>query len=178
MMIINTNNQHLLRNLLGSILAGLLLLSLVNNTLNAKETGLDKIVAIVNDDVVMFSEIKPIILRMKQSGQTQGSDKSLVKEVLDKVILDKVQLQHAKRVGISVKEETLDKAMSAIASQNKLSLAQLKIALKNEGLNYKQFRDNLRRKLTIDALQKSQQGGKLYIFRKIILCDNNRGITF
>ena len=160
MMIINTNNQHLLRNLLGSILAGLLLLSLVNNTLNAKETGLDKIVAIVNDDVVMFSEIKPIILRMKQSGQTQGSDKSLVKEVLDKVILDKVQLQHAKRVGINVKEETLDKAMSAIASQNKLSLAQLKIALKNEGLNYKQFRDNLRRKLTIDALQKSQQGGR------------------
>jgi len=159
-MIINKNNQHFLRIIFGTILAGVLLLSLINNTLNAKETGLDKIVAIVNDEVVMFSEIKPIILRMKQSGQTHGSDKSLIKEVLDKVILDKIQLQYAKRVGINVKEETLDKAMNAIASQNKLSLAQLKIALKNQGLNYKKFRDNLRRKLTLDALQKSQQGGR------------------
>jgi len=153
-MIINTQNRHFLRTLLGV----LLLSSFVTNGVNAKETGLDKVVAIVNDDVVMFSEIKPIILRMKQSGQTQLSDKSLIKEVLDKVILDKIQVQHAKQVGINVKEATLDTAMSAIAAQNKLSLAQLKIALKNEGLNYKKFRENLRSKLIIDALQKSQRG--------------------
>ncbi len=154
MMTINKNNQHFLR----ALFSTLLLFSLFNNAVSATERGLDKIVAIVNDDVVMFSEIKPIILRMKQSGQAKGNDQSLVKEVLDKIILDKIQLQHAKRVGITIKETTLDRAMNTIAAQNKLSLAQLKIALRNEGLNYNQFRNNLRHKLTIDALQKSQRG--------------------
>jgi peptidyl-prolyl cis-trans isomerase SurA len=142
------------------ILSALLLFTLVSNGAYAKDVGLDKIVAIVNDDVVMFSEIKPIILRMKQAGQTQLSEKAMVKEVLDKVILDKIQIQRAKQVGINIKEVTLDKAMSGIAAQNKLSLSQLKVALNNEGLNYNQFRDNLRNKLTIDALQKSQRRGR------------------
>ncbi len=155
MMIINKKNQHFLL----TLFAPFLLLFLVSNSVAAKEIGLDKIVAIINDDVVMFSEVKPIIVRMKQSGQTQLSDKALLKEVLDKIILDKIQIQYAKQVGINVKETTIDKAINAIAAQNKLTTSQLKVALNDQGLNYNEFRKNLRKKLTIDALQKSQRRG-------------------
>ncbi len=156
MMIINKIIYQFPRIMLGA----LFLLPLASNSVYAKDVGIDKIVAIVNDDIVMFSEIKPLILRIKQSGRSQVSDKALLKEVLDKVILDKIQIQHAKQIGINIKESTLDKAMSGIATQNNLNLVQLKAALQSEGRNYNEFRESLRNKLTIDALQKSQRGSK------------------
>ena len=157
-MIINTRTIQLL--ISKSLLSLMLLLSLFGATTYAEDIALDKIVAIVNDDVVMFSEVRRVALRYKQSGQKNLSDKDIIKEILDKIILEKVQLQRAKDVGIKIDDAALNKAMANIAEQNKLNLAQFKIALTQEGHNYDQFRENLRDRLYIDALQKNHRRGR------------------
>ena len=158
MMIINT---RIVKDfLLKPIFLWMLFLNLLSTAAFAEDVALDKIIAIVNDDVVMFSEVRRVALRYKQAGQKKLSDKDLIKKILDNIILEKIQLQRAKDVGINIDDASLNKAMESIAAQNKLNVAQLKVALTREGHNYKQFRENLRDRLYIDALQKNHRRGR------------------
>ncbi|MEE9444393.1 MAG: peptidylprolyl isomerase [Cocleimonas sp.] len=158
MMIINTRVVHAL--ITKHLISLMLFLSFLGATAHAEDIALDKIIAIVNNDVVMFSEVRSVALRYKQSGQRKLSEKELIKEILDKIILEKIQLQRAKDVGINIDDAAINKAMASIAEQNKLSLTQFKVALTQEGHGYQEFRDNLRDRLYIDALQKNHRRGR------------------
>jgi peptidyl-prolyl cis-trans isomerase SurA len=135
-----------------------LLLSLCLTT-QAQEVALDEIAAIVNDDVVMYSEVRRAALRTKQSAKGQVSDKALIKDALESLILQKVQLQRAKEIGIVIDDVAVNRAMLSIAEQNKLDLAQFKVALGNEGIDYKVFRESIRNKIYLETLRKRQQAG-------------------
>lgn len=135
-------------------------LGLFSMSVQAEDIALDKILAVVNNDIIMYSEVKPIALRIKQAGKTGLSDKELIKDVVDKIILNKVQIHRAKQLGITVDDATLNQALTSIAEQNKLSLDQFKVALQQEGLNYKKFSTDLRQKLYIDRLQKNYARGR------------------
>ena len=123
----------------------------------AEEVLLDKIAAVVNDDVIMVSEVRDNALRLKASG-AKLSDNELIKEALDNLILDKVQVQRAKDLGIKIDNVTLNDAMRRIAEQNKLNLEQFRVALQKEGIDFKKFRESIRDKLYIDFLKKRRQG--------------------
>ena len=133
---------------------------LIASTLQAQEIVLDKIAAVVNNDIIMASDLKRIVIRIKRAGKTQLSDQELVQKVLDKMILEKIQVQKAKEIGIKIDNVALNQAMLSIAEQNKLNLEQFRVALIKEGIDYKQFRESIRDKLYSDALKKRQKRGK------------------
>ncbi|HIP94241.1 MAG TPA: hypothetical protein EYH20_02745, partial [Leucothrix sp.] len=128
------------------------------SSVQARDVPLDKIAAVVNNDVVMLSEVLQTARKIKESGSTRLSDSELVKKVLEKLILEKIQVQKAKEIGVKIDNVALNEAMQRIAAQNKLNLEQFRVALKGEGLNYKDFRETIREKLYIDTLKKRQQG--------------------
>ncbi len=143
---------------LALILAFLLIALFVFSSAPARDIPLDKIAAVVNNDVVMLSEVLQTARKIKESGSTQLSDRELIKKVLEKMVLEKIQVQKAKEIGIKIDNVALNEAMRRIAAQNKLNLEQFRVALKGEGLNYRDFRESIREKLYIDTLKKRQQG--------------------
>lgn len=137
--------------------AVLFLVSLtVYSPVQAKEILLDEIAALVNDDVVMVSEVRKLALQAKQNAKRKISDQAFIKEALETIILQKVQLQRAKALGIIVDDVALNKAMLSIANQNNLNLKQFRIALLKEGHDYKVFRESIREKLYIESLKRRQ----------------------
>lgn len=137
-------------------LAGLCL-SLLAFTTQAQEVSLDRIAAVVNGDVVMLSEVKRAASKTKQSTKGKIPDNILIKDALEAQILQKVQLQLAKDIGIVIDDVAVNRAILSIAEQNNLNLPQFKIALTKEGVNYKDFRHNLRNNLYLETLKRRQQ---------------------
>lgn len=126
-------------------------------------TTLDKIAAVVNDEVIMLSDVRRLALQLKSRNKTNLSDQQLVKEALDSLILIRLQAQKARELGITVEKETLNQALQGIAKQNNLTLDQLRVALKREGIDYDLFKDNLNEKIMIETLRKRQRGRKQII---------------
>jgi len=146
-------------NRIGLILSLLLIMGITAfNPVHSREIPLDRIAAVVNNDVVMLSEVLQIARKIKESGNTQLSDGELIKKTLEQIILEKLQVQKAKEIGIRIDNVAVNEAMQRIAAQNKLNLQQFRVALKGEGINYKDFRETIRKKLYIDALKKRRQG--------------------
>ena len=130
--------------------------------LYATNTGeqLDKIVAIVNDDVVTQSELnRSLLLAKAQASQEGASSKVQLKDqVLDDLINKKLQLQIAKQVGIHFNEEEIDRIIKNIADKNNVSVSALYERISSEGMSATEYRNELREQMTIQKLQ--QQGGK------------------
>ncbi len=143
-----------------SMLMSLVILSSVafSTLSNAAEQALDSIAAVVNSDVVMVSEVRSAARQFTAEQKTELSDQQLFKQVLEKLIMDKIQVQKAKAIGIKIDDAAVDTAMQTIAKQNNLDLQQLRLALIERGLNYKDFREGLRDRLFTDNLRKRQQG--------------------
>ncbi len=126
--------------------------------LRAAEQVLDGIAAVVNSDVIMVSEVRAAAKQVQSQQSTDLTQNQLFKEVLEKLIMDKIQVQKAKAIGIKIDDAAVDTAMQTIAKQNKLDLQQLRVALIQRGLNYKEFRESIRDRLYSDSLRKRQQG--------------------
>jgi peptidyl-prolyl cis-trans isomerase SurA len=143
-----------------SVLMSLVILSsaAVTTSSYAAEQALDSIAAVVNSDVVMVSEVRSAARQFTAEQKTELSDQQLFKQVLEKLIMDKIQVQKAKAIGIKIDDAAVDTAMETIAKQNNLDLQQLRLALIERGLNYKDFREGLRERLYTDNLRKRQQG--------------------
>ena len=124
----------------------------------ANEKTLDGIAAVVNSDVIMISELRSSAQQI-QARQAKSIDQgTLFKQVLEKMIMDKIQVQKAKAIGIKIDDAAVDTAMQGIAQQNNLDLQQLRVAIIQRGLDYKNFRENIRDRLYSDNLRKRQQG--------------------
>lgn len=132
--------------------------SSISVTSHAAEQALDGIAAVVNSDVVMISELRAAAKKVSSSQTTDLPEQQLYKEVLEKLIMDKIQVQKAKAIGIKIDDAAVDTAMQTIAKQNNLNLQQLRLALIERGMNYKVFRESLRERLLSDNLRKRQQG--------------------
>lgn len=152
MMIIKRTFTKLRRFILLTVSLGLLF-----SNAQAKDILLDRIAAVVDNDVIMLSEVRNAAIKVRISGNNTQSDQALIKEELDRLILDKVQVQRAKALGIKIDNSTLNDAMRGIAKQNNLNLEQFRVALIKEGLNYKDFREDIRNKLYIDHLKRRQK---------------------
>lgn len=126
--------------------------------IEAQDKPLDSIAAVVNNDIIMVSEVRSAVSKVKIPNKAELSQSALFRQVLDTLILDKIQVQRAKQIGIKIDDAALDKAMLSIAAQNKLDLQQFRVALIKEGLNYEDFRESIRDQLYKDTLQKRQQG--------------------
>jgi peptidyl-prolyl cis-trans isomerase SurA len=118
---------------------------------------LDRIAAIVNDGLVLKSELDvqmdAVTKRLQEQKVELPSQSVLKQQVLDRLILQEIQSQHAKRVGLTVSDEQLNSALQEIASRNKIPFDQLPTALAAQGVDYKQYRESMRKELTLSTLR-------------------------
>jgi peptidyl-prolyl cis-trans isomerase SurA len=118
---------------------------------------LDRIAAIVNDGLVLKTELDSqmdaVTKRLQEQKVELPSQSVLKQQVLDRLILQEIQTQHAKRVGLTVSDEQLNSALQEIASRNKIPFDQLPTALSAQGVDYKQYRESMRKELTLSTLR-------------------------
>ena len=120
---------------------------------------LDQVVAIVDDDIILASELRESLETVRATLEARGvempEDEVLVRETLDRLILDSIQMQLANRYGVRIPDQQLDEAMTRLARQNGLTLEQFRVALEQSGQSYAMMREDLRDDL---AIQRVQQG--------------------
>jgi len=128
---------------------------------------LDKIVAVVEDDVILEGELQKemstIMQRIKASNTQMPPDFILRKQVLEKMILDKLQRQLAERAGIKVTEEMLNNSAADIAQRNNMNIEQFRAELEGQGISYKNFLDNIRNEIVINQLRAREIGGRIKV---------------
>ena len=118
---------------------------------------LDRIAAVVNDGVVMRSQVDEQVAAVTQRLEAQNVSlpprSVLEKQVLDRLILQEIEEQRAKQIGLTITDEQLNAALQEIATRNKIPFDQLPNALAAQGVNYKQYREEMRKQLTLQALR-------------------------
>lgn len=136
------------------------------------EVALDRIVAVVENDIIMQSELetklRTVVGQMQQQGIQLPSSSILETQVLERMILIIIQLQRAEETGIRVDDETLNRTISNIAAENKVSLSQFRDILEKDGFNYEQFRENMRNEIIISRLRQRQVDNRISISSKEI----------
>lgn len=133
----------------------------------AKAEVLDGIVAVVEDDVILESELEKEVSAIEQrirASNTQMPPESILrKQVLEKLIVEKLQRQLADRAGINVSEEMLNNSAADIAQRNKMTVAEFRAELERQGIPYKTFLDNMRSEIVINQLRAREIGGRIKV---------------
>lgn len=128
---------------------------------------IDGIVAIVEDDIILESELQQEVAAVMRN--IQGSNINIPpafimrKQVLDRLILLKLQTQRAERVGIRVSDEILNNAVSEIAQRNNMSLDQFRLQLTKQGMDYQQFVENIRQEISNNQLKANEIGNRVRV---------------
>ncbi len=142
-----------------SLLIALLLTLLGVSTTSAQVETLDQIIAIVDDDIILASELRERLTLVTQNLERRDVElpeqEILVRETLDRLILESIQMQLALRYGIRIPDAQLDDAMRRMAGQNNLTLEQFRGAVEAQGESFFAMREQVRQELT---LQRVQQG--------------------
>ena len=137
------------------LLCGLLLALIAGGA--AASQPLDGIVAVVNNDVIVRSELEAeinlVLPELEARGAAIPSRDVLEKQVLERLILKRLQLQAAKQMGIEVDEETLTKALDSIAARNGMTLDELRQTLEQGGVDFDDFREDTRTQIITSQLQ-------------------------
>ncbi|WP_246624914.1 peptidylprolyl isomerase [Oceanobacter mangrovi] len=131
----------------------------------AKPVLIDQVVAIVEDDVIMQSELQQRIdnVKLQNRGARLPAEDVLRKQVLDRLIEESIQLQMAQRIGIRISDAQLNEALQRIASQNKMSLEQFRTAMEAEGVPFAAARDQIKTEMVTSRLQRIRVGETIQI---------------
>ena len=128
---------------------------------------LDQVVAIVDDDVVMASELRERISLMTETLRSRGGEMPpedlLIRETLDRLILESIQLQMGDRFGVRIADAQLDMAMTRLAAQNRMTLDQFRVLLENEGRSYNEMREGVRREMVMQRVQSGNVNQRVQI---------------
>ncbi len=134
---------------------------------NAIAETLDTIVAVVDDDVIMASELERKIERVRSEAAQRGAQlpprPDLEKQVLERLIMMNLQLQMAERVGIKVDDSMLNRAISNIAAKNGITLEKFRETLESEGYDFDQFREDIRNEITLTRLRQQQVDNRVFV---------------
>ena len=141
-----------------------LLLSL---NIHSKIELLDRVVAVVDSGVIMESQlnsrVEEILQRIKNDNAELPPLNLIEEQVLDRLIIEEIQLQIADRAGIKISDSELNQTLARVAAQNNLSLEEFRIKLEGEGTSYRSFRDTIRKELIIQRVQRGKVGAKIDI---------------
>lgn len=130
-------------------------------TRNARPSNLiDRIVAVVNNDVITQYELNDRLRVVQRQLQAQGigvpARETLEKQLLERMINEKVQLQFAAETGIRVDDTTLDRALQRIAEGNHMNLETFRAAIDKDGMSYSKFREDIRNEIIISRLKERE----------------------
>jgi peptidyl-prolyl cis-trans isomerase SurA len=128
-------------------------------TREASSSGvlLDRVAATVNEGVVLSSELDEELLTISERLRAQKLDlppmNVLRQQVLDRLVLQELQIQRANRAGIKVSDESVNNALRDVSEQNKIPLADLPAALASQGIDYANYREGLRKEMMMQILR-------------------------
>lgn len=146
---------------------GYMLVLLPALILDAQAQPLDKVVAIVNDDVITASELNAQVEVQKQQITAKHialpADQILRKQVLQHLIDVDLELQLAKKNGLTVDDTDLNQAIEKIADSNHLSLTQMREELEKQGLEWESYRENIRKEILISQVQQKAVGQDIVV---------------
>ena len=135
--------------------------------LSATGVLLDSIAAVVNDGIVLRSEldqqIRVISDRIRQQGQQLPPQNILHQQVLERLVLQELQAQRADRLGIKVTDEMLNSALTDVASRNNIKFSDLPAALEQQGVDYRGYRDEMRKEMTLSMLRQRDVYQRIYV---------------
>ena len=126
----------------------------------------DKIIAIVNDNVVLNSELNNKLATINLEGTSRLEAAKLKKNVLDQIIEESLLEQAANRLGIYISDIDLQNRIKLIAQNQNLTVLQLKEAVEARNINYLKYLNNLRKRIQIEELFRIQFTSRAYIYQK------------
>ncbi len=127
----------------------------------------DRIVAVVGDEVITLNELRirlaSVAAQLRKQGTQLPPQDVLEKQMLERLITDRVQLQFARETGIRIDDAQLDNAIGRIAAGNKMTLQQFRQALEKDGIAFAKFREEIRDEITMARLREREVDSKLVI---------------
>jgi peptidyl-prolyl cis-trans isomerase SurA len=143
----------------------LLMVLLIANSAIAE--NIDRIIAVVNNEVVLQSELTDmeytVRQQLRQRGSTIPAASILSEQVLERLIIQKIQVQQAKKIGVRIGDDSLNAALKQIADNNGLSLREFRDVLEADGYDFPEFRESIRQDMIISRLRKSQVEDKIVV---------------
>jgi len=136
---------------------------------------IDGIVAVVDDGVVLKSQLDDQLATIMQRAQEQDMDlppaNELRDQLLERLILTEIQLQRAERMGVFISDQMLNQSIGQIAAQNGVAFEDMPALLEADGISYAKFRRELREEITLDQLRRADVGRRIAVSpREIELC--------
>lgn len=127
----------------------------------------DRIIAVVNSEVITLNELRQrldsVVSQLRRQGTPLPPADVLEKQMLERMVVDKVQVQFAKENGIRIEDAQLDMALNRIAANNKMTLAQFRQALEKDGIAFAKFREEIRQEITVSRLREREVDAKLLV---------------
>ena len=160
-------------NIKALVIAGSLAIGLTTApVMQAATEILDQVVAIVDEDVIMASELRARLSSVTQNLEARGiempPEDELIRETLDRLILENIQLQLATRVGVRISDAQLNAAVGRIAGKNGMNLEQFRTRLEAEGQSYIAMREDIRREMILQRVQTGNVNQRIQITDKEI----------
>lgn len=140
---------------------------LASSVVHAEVVPLDRVVAIVDNDVVMQSQLDQRLREVRATIQKRGAplppEHVLTQQVLERLIIENIQLQIGDRSGVRITDEELNQAMGTIAQRNNMSLDQFRAALAHDGLSYDEAREQVRREMVISRVRQRRVAERIQV---------------
>jgi len=147
------------------LLLGCSMLMQSHNSLAAEY--LDGIVAVVEDDVILDSELAreaaSIVNKLKANNVQLPPKKILYQQVLERLVVDKLQSQLAQKAGIKVSDEMVNSSLESIAQQNGMSMEEFRQEISKEGMDYDAFKENIRQEILVNQLRSHEIGSRIKV---------------
>lgn len=128
---------------------------------------IDRIVAVVDREVITYGElqdrIKIVLGQLEKQGTQRPPQDVLEKQVLERLIGDRLQLQLAAQTGLRVDDNQLDKTVERIAEQNKLSIGEFRDALEKDGISFRKFREDIRNEIILARLREREVENRITV---------------
>jgi peptidyl-prolyl cis-trans isomerase SurA len=161
----------MMKHLHATVLGGLLMTMLLNAPLPAvaaqEVIPIDRIIVIVDNDVITRGElderIRLITTQLQKQGTPLPPPEALEKQLLERLIVDRLQLAYAAQTGLRVDDNQLNKTIDRIAEQNKLSLAEFRNALDAEGISFTKFREDMRKEIILARLREREVDNRVTV---------------
>ena len=140
---------------------------LTGTMVQAATEVIDQVVAIVDDDIIMASELRERVAAVTNNLDARGIEappnNELIQDTLDRLILESIQLQKGGRAGVRIPDEQLNQAVSRIAAQNNMTLEQFQQALEQRNQSYNGMREQIRREMIIQRVQAGNVNQRIQI---------------
>jgi len=135
--------------------------------LSASGIALDRVVAVVNDGIVLQSQLDTQVLLITERLRGQGTElppaDAVRQQVLERLVLQEIQVQRASRLGVQVSDEMLNEALRDVATRNKIPFEQMPMALEAQGIDYAAYRDEMRREIMLTLLRQRDVFPRIYV---------------